>query len=73
MRAQVSALFLFVNNLVGIGCGPVAVALLTDRVYGDPAAVGTSLAIVGGVAAALAALVIVPGIKAFDDGVRQRG
>lgn len=30
MRAQVSALFYFVINLVGLGVGPTAVALLTD-------------------------------------------
>ncbi len=71
MRAQVSATFLFVNNLVGIGGGPVAVALLTDRVFGVPQSVGTSLAIVGGVAALVAAAVLAAGIRAFDDGVRS--
>jgi predicted MFS family arabinose efflux permease len=73
MRAQVSALFLFVNNLVGIGAGPVAVALLTDRVFGAPQSVGMSLAIVGAVAAALAAVVQWAGIRAFDEGVRSVG
>ena len=73
MRAQVSALFLFVNNLVGIGAGPVAVALLTDRVFGAPQSVGMSLAIVGTVAAALAAVVQWAGIRAFDEGVRSVG
>jgi MFS family permease len=73
MRAQVSALFLFVNNLVGIGAGPVAVALLTDRVFGVPQSVGMSLAIVGAVAAALAAVVQWAGIRAFDEGVRSVG
>jgi hypothetical protein len=73
MRAQVSALFLFVNNLVGIGGGPVAVALLTDRVFGIPASVGTSLALVGAAAAAVAAVVQWAGIRAFDDGVRSVG
>ena len=73
MRAQVSALFLFVNNLVGIGAGPVAVALLTDRVFGAPESVGMSLAIVGAVAAALAAVVQWAGIRAFDEGVRSVG
>ena len=73
MRAQVSALFLFVNNLVGIGAGPVAVALLTDRVFGAPQSVGMSLAIVGAVAAALAAVAQWAGIRAFDEGVRSVG
>lgn len=73
MRAQVSALFLFVNNLVGIGGGPVAVALLTDRVFGVPQSVGMSLAIVGAAAAALAAVAQWAGIRAFDEGVRSVG
>ena len=73
MRAQVSALFLFVNNLVGIGGGPVAVALLTDRVFGVPQSVGASLAIVGAAAAAIAAVVQWAGIRAFDEGVRSVG
>ena len=46
MRAQVSALYLFVVNVVGLGLGPTAVALLTDRVFGDDAAVRYSLSVV---------------------------
>lgn len=71
MRAQVSAIYLFVNNLVGIGVGPVAVALFTDRVFGAPQAVGSSLAIVAATAAVLAAMALASGIRAFDDGVRS--
>jgi MFS family permease len=33
MRAQVSAMYLFVVNLVGLGAGPTLVALLTDGVF----------------------------------------
>lgn len=43
MRGQASALFLFLINVVGLAAGPTAVALLTDRVFGDPAQVGLSL------------------------------
>jgi MFS family permease len=46
MRGQTSALYLFIVNLVGLGIGPTAVALFTDRVFGDDAAVHQSLAIV---------------------------
>lgn len=46
MRAQVSALFYFVINLVGLGVGPTAVALLTDYVFRDEAALRYSLALV---------------------------
>jgi MFS family permease len=35
MRAQVSAMYLFVVNIVGLGAGPTVVALLTDRVFHD--------------------------------------
>jgi len=36
MRAQISAVYLFVVNLTGIGFGGTATALVTDYVYGDP-------------------------------------
>lgn len=35
MRAQVSAMYLFAVNIVGLGAGPTVVALLTDRVFHD--------------------------------------
>lgn len=43
LRGQASALSLLVVNLVGLGIGPTAVALLTDYVYGNDLAVGQSL------------------------------
>jgi MFS family permease len=53
VRAQVSAIFLLVSNLLAVGLGTTLVALITDRVFGDPAAVGASIAIVSAVAALL--------------------
>lgn len=46
MRGQTSAIYLFIVNLVGLGIGPTAVALLTDRVFDDDASVHRSLAVV---------------------------
>lgn len=46
-RAQATAIYLFVINLIGLGLGPVLVALLTDYVFQDPTAVGKSLSVVG--------------------------
>jgi len=46
MRAQISALYLFVLNLVGLGVGPTAVALVTDRVFHDDNMLRYSLLIV---------------------------
>ena len=44
MRGQASAIYLFVITLIGLGLGPTAVALVTDFVLGDPAALRYSLA-----------------------------
>lgn len=43
MRAQVSALLLFMTNLFGLALGPTAVAALTDFVFRDDAALAQSL------------------------------
>lgn len=61
MRGQTSAIYLFVVNLVGLGIGPTAVALLTDRVFHDDRSVHLSLAIVAAVAQAGAFLLLTRG------------
>jgi len=43
MRAQASAFYLFITNLVGLGLGPTVVALFTDFVYSDPMMIRYSL------------------------------
>jgi MFS family permease len=47
MRGQASAFYLFVINLIGLGLGPTAVALVTDYVLHDEGAVHVSLLVVG--------------------------
>jgi MFS family permease len=44
LRGQLTALFSFVTNLLGVATGPTVVALLTDYLYRDEQAVGWSLA-----------------------------
>ena len=56
LRGQISALYMFFNNIIGLGLGPTIVALITDRVFADDMALGYSLAIVLGLTAPLAAL-----------------
>jgi MFS family permease len=46
MRSTASAIYLFCQNLVGLGVGPASVGLLNDYVFGSPMAVGKSLMIV---------------------------
>lgn len=46
IRAQASALYLFVMNVVGLAFGPTAVALATDYLFRDDAALRYSMALV---------------------------
>lgn len=50
VRGQVSAIFLFIINLVGLACGATIVALVTNQILQDEQAVGRSIAIVASVA-----------------------
>ncbi|MEQ8514719.1 MAG: MFS transporter, partial [Chromatocurvus sp.] len=46
MRGVLSAVYLFVMNILGLGIGPTSVALVTDRVFGDELMVGWSISLV---------------------------
>lgn len=48
MRGVAAAFGVLIVNLVGLGCGPLIVALLTDVVFRDPRALSYSLAITAG-------------------------
>lgn len=63
MRGQVSAIYMLISNLIGIGAGPVVVALLTDRFFEDESALKYSMAITCGIAAPLAAIFFRTGYK----------
>jgi MFS family permease len=65
LRARVVALYFLVANLVGLGLGPTAIALITDRVFGDDMALRYGLAIVTAVALPLSALILTLGLKPF--------
>lgn len=70
MRAQTSALYLFVVNLLGLGIGPTLVASFTDYVYGDPLAVGRSLLWVSLAGLVGAAVTFRFGLAAFREAAR---
>ena len=65
MRAQATAFYLFVINLVGIGLGPTIVAALTEDVFRDKQAVHLSLLVVGGVSYTLAIILLSAGLKPY--------
>jgi MFS family permease len=68
MRAQVSAVYLFMINLIGIGIGPSLTGWITDTLFADEAAVGFSIALVAGISAPVAALILWSGLGQY----RQR-
>ena len=65
MRGQASALYLFVINLIGLGLGPTAVAMVTDYVFHNDNAVHYSLLIVGTIAHVGSGLLLWRGLKPF--------
>ncbi|MDX2225355.1 MAG: MFS transporter [Rhodospirillaceae bacterium] len=71
MRAQVSAMYLFVVNLAGIGVGPTLVASITQYGFGDDLALRYALPIAAAVTAPIAALLLAAGRRAYRDGVAE--
>ncbi len=71
MRAQATALYLFVINLIGMGLGPTAVALVTEQVFQDPRAVDRSLLLVGLTADAAAIVLLWSGLKPYRRSVES--
>jgi len=65
MRAQVSATWMLVLNIVTAGIGPTAVGFITAYVLSDDMAVGSSIALVNCLSVPLAGLVLWGGLKSF--------
>jgi MFS family permease len=66
-RARMSALYLLVINLTGIGLGANAAAFFTDYVFADAARVGDSVSIVAAIAAPLAALLLMQAARGYRE------
>lgn len=74
IRAQVSALFLLISNLIGLGLGTTAVALLTDRLFMNPGAVGQSLSLLIGGATVLCVGLLAAGCSSYRQSLtREEG
>jgi MFS family permease len=65
MRGQAGSLYIFVTNLIGLGVGPTAVAMITDYVFHDDNRVGSSLLLVASTAHLFAGLLLWLGRKPF--------
>ncbi len=64
-RAQAMAIYMFMQNLLGLGLGPTLVALVTDYVFGYDAAVGYSILVINVTALSLAAIILWYGLAPY--------
>ena len=69
MRAQLSAMYFLCANLIGMGLGPTVVAMFTDYVFADDAAIGKSLAATAAVFTPLAVLIMWAGLRKMGEAV----
>ena len=69
LRARMVALYFLVANLIGLGLGPTAIALVTDLVFGRPEGLRYGLAIVTAVALPISALILTAGLRPFGRAV----
>jgi MFS family permease len=73
MRAQATAMYLFVINLIGMGLGPTVVAVLTVDVFKDENAIHHSLFTVGAIAHGAASVLLWFGLKPYRGSIAYLG
>ncbi len=73
MRGQATATYLFVNNLIGLGLGPTAMALMTDYVFRDDSQVRYSILSVTVLACAASSLILHRGLGHFRTSLKGQG
>lgn len=67
MRAQASSLYLFVINLIGLGIGPTAIALMTDFYFRDEMKLQWSLLTITTGAHLIAAVLLFAGLRPYRE------
>jgi len=71
LRAQMTAIYFFIGNLIANGFGPTIPALLTDYVFRDPGMLRYALAIVIGVVLPLSLIALYLGLGAYRASVAR--
>ena len=66
MRGQLTALYVFIVNILGLGLGPSIVAGFTDFVFGSDLALGKSLAATSAILGPLGFVVLYFGLRAYN-------
>lgn len=72
MRGQITAIYLFATNMVGIGLGPTVVALITDRVFHDDLALGQSIMLTVACSGPLAIVFLMMARKPYRQTMAER-
>ena len=72
MRAQGTALWFVVVNLISVGVGPIAVAAIADHVFHRDSAIRESLAIVNVAGMTIAIVLLTYGLPAFRRTIATR-
>lgn len=70
LRAQVSAKFLLISNLIALGIGTTAVALITDKYFQNTVMVGNSISIVNAVAGVIGVFLLYRGCQYYRESMK---
>lgn len=70
LRSQVSAKFLLISNLIALGIGTTAVALITDHYYENTLMVGNSISIVNAIAGLIGVFLLYKGCRYYRDSIK---
>lgn len=70
LRAQVSAKFLLVSNLIALGVGTTAVALITDKYFQNTLMVGNSISIVNAIAGLIGFFLLYKGCQYYRESMK---
>lgn len=67
MRGQITAIFIFIFNLVGYGLGPIYIAVMTDYLFGAESDLKYALATASAVAGPIAILILWRAVKPYAE------
>jgi hypothetical protein len=67
LRARITAIYLLVLNLIGIGFGPLCIAALSDSVLGGKEHLGDAMAIISAVVVPLGAFILYRTLATFRE------
>jgi MFS family permease len=65
MRGQVTALYMFIFNVIGYGLGPVLVALCTDYVFGHESELRFAMVTIASIVAPAGAIALTLGVRPY--------